>query len=78
MSFHEKLELWAKAIRRSAEEHGRPNSFWVRELAGEFGGLETSTGYYIGRKRLFDLWQALGGRDGWGSCPTYKNGRFFV
>ena len=71
------LRAWSKALARAAEEHGRPNSFWVRELATEYG-LTARDGYRIGSTRRHDLWLWLGGLQGWGSCPTYSKGRFFV
>jgi hypothetical protein len=72
-----RLDRWSKALKREVELHGRPNSFGVTELAGEYG-LTRRDGYYLGKFRLFDLWQRLGGHDGWGSAPTYSNGRFYL
>jgi hypothetical protein len=71
------LDRWSAALKHSAEEHGRPNSFGVVELAAEFN-LKRRDGYRIGRTRLYELWQWLGGRDRWGSAPTYEKGRFYV
>ncbi len=71
------LRLWSQAIRTESAEHGRPNSFGVRELAGEYG-LDPRDGYRIGATRRSDLWQWLGGHDGWGSAVVYENGRFYV
>lgn len=72
-----RLAKWSEAIKHEAELHGRPNSFGVMELAGEYG-LNPRHGYYLGFCRMFDLWQVLGGHDGWGSAPTYEKGRFYV
>ncbi len=71
------LSHWSEAIKDESAQHGRPNSFGVRELAGEHM-LNPRDGYRIGQSRLPDLWSFLGGRKGWGSCPTYSHGRFYV
>ena len=71
------LLKWSRALKHAAEEHGRPNSFGVVELATEYG-LRKRDGYRLGRTRTFDLWQFLGGHERWGSQPTYQNGRFYV
>lgn len=72
------LRHWANAIRYESAEHGRPNSFGVLELAGEFGNLDKRDGYRIGQRYLVRLWECLGGRVGWGSRPTYSKGRIYV
>lgn len=72
-----RLTRWTIALKHAVAEHGRPNSFGVVELAVEYG-LRKRDGYFFGQKYMFDLWQMLGGRDGWGSCPTYAKGRFYV
>lgn len=71
------LARWSTALKRAAAEHGRPNSFGVVELAEEYR-LTKRDGYRIGQTRLPDLHNWLGGRDGWGSAPTYSKGRFYV
>lgn len=68
---------WARALRHEAEQHGRPNSFGVAEVATEYN-LTRRDGYRLGQTRRFELWQALGGHAGWGSCPTYHRGRFYL
>lgn len=72
---------WASAIKHASDEHGRPNSFGVVELATEYG-LKKRDGYFFGSKLglsyMPELWQALGGHDGWGSMLTYANGRYYV
>lgn len=76
-SIRRRVAKWSAAIKHSAEEHGRPNSFGVVELATEFG-LRPRDGYYLGQQRTFEIWEALGGHEGWGSAPTYSRGRFYV
>lgn len=71
------LTKWSKALKHASDEHGRPNSFGVRELAIEYN-LNPVDGYRIGTTRLPDLWGFLGGHEGWGSKPTYKRGWFHV
>jgi hypothetical protein len=70
-----RVELWGKALENEIAQHGRPNSFGVMELAGEYG-LRPRDGYYLGDCRLSELWERLGGEK-FGPCPTYKRGRFY-
>ena len=71
------LFKWSQAITHASEEHGRPNSFGVVELAKEYG-LNPRDGYRLGTERRQALWERLGGSEKWGSCPTYSKGRFYV
>lgn len=66
------LSQWARALARSVEEHGTPNSFGVVELAGEFN-LTRRDGYRLGRERLQELQARLHG-----FVLNYKSGRFTV
>ncbi len=70
----------AQAIKRASEEHGRPNTFGAGELETLYGGPSATLAGKVGANldRRYALWQCLGGRDGWGSCPTYSGGRFAV
>lgn len=74
---HHRVKTWAAALKREAEKHSRPNSFGITEMAVEYG-LTRRHGYYVGKFRLHELWQELGGHAGWGSCPRYENGRFYI
>jgi hypothetical protein len=69
----------AAALRRAADEHGRPNTFGPRELR-EYGGPPAMIAGRIGKR--FDLmqrvWALLGHRKEWGSCPRYEQRRFAV
>lgn len=70
----------AGALKRAADEHGRPNSFGAIELHAFHDGPAPAWARRIGRTDHLRvaLWERLGGRDGWGSCPTYAKGRFYV
>lgn len=72
-----RVKTWGAALKSEAAKHGRPNNFGITEMAKEHG-LTRRDGYYVGNFRLYELWQELGGHEGWGSCPTYENGRFYV
>jgi hypothetical protein len=67
------------ALRRAAQEHGRPNTFGAGELQA-YGGPPAMIAGRIGKR--FDLmrqvWALLGHREGWGSCPRYDKRRFAV
>lgn len=67
----------ADAIVRACKEHGRPNSFGCRELE-EYGGPPAMLAGRIGRRYSGSLFDALGGREGFGSPPIYRDRKFFV
>ena len=69
----------ATAIRDATDEHGRPNTFSPGELAWLYDpGMTPMLVGRVLRTRMVDVWKYLGGRDGWGSCPRYENGRVAV
>jgi hypothetical protein len=78
-TFEAAVPQLVSALRRAAEEHGRPNTFGAGELR-EYGGPPAMIAGRIGKR--FDLmqrvWALLGHREGWGSCPRYDKGRFAV
>lgn len=78
MTLEQGRDKLATALRVASEEHGRPNSYTARELFEQYGGPRPMLAGRIGKRFLYNLWQALGGYDGWGSCPTYHGGRFYV
>lgn len=67
----ERIRRWSEVLKHAIEEHGRPNSFGVVELAGEYR-LQKSDGYYLGYHRILDFSEACGGG------VTYSHGRFIV
>jgi hypothetical protein len=67
----------ALALKRAAEEHARPNAFSCRELV-EYGAPGPMMTGRIGKRARHHVWVALGGRVGWGSCPVYAEGRWYV
>lgn len=66
------LSEWSNALRDEIDKHALPNSFGVREMAGEYR-LNPRDGYRLGTTRLIDLraWTA-------DDTITYKRGRFYV
>lgn len=80
MTLDEATIRLAAALRRATVQHGRPNTFGPSELEQLYGGPPAMLAGRIGVDylRRFKLWQALGGYEVWGSCPTYSGGRFAV
>lgn len=76
----EDVRKLASAIRRAVGEHGQPNSFGSDELEQVYCGPAKRRIQKIGRSSFgrAELYKALGGREGWGSAPTYNKGRFYV
>lgn len=76
----EHVATLAKALRRAAEEHGRPNTFGCEELHELYGGPPPMIAGKIGTSvaNMGTLYEALGGRAKWGSAPQYSNRRFGV
>lgn len=69
------LGQWSKAIALACQEHGRPNSFGVVELASEYN-LRRADGYRLGRERVRDLNLWLNVRHDGAWNITYRKGRF--
>lgn len=68
------------ALRAAAAEHGRPNTFSPGELATFYGGpppLVTGRLLHDDHHRM-QIWLALGGHHGWGSCPQYAQRRVAI
>jgi hypothetical protein len=80
MTLDEGVRQLAEALRRAAEQHGRPNTFGPGELEQLYGGPPAMMAGRIGASLDLRcrLWQALGGREGWGSAPRYDRRRFAV
>lgn len=73
----EEIERWARMLTLLAEEHGRPNTFYLREIRPHGG--RAWVGYaFKSDLHLNYLWEKLGGRSGWGSRPVYRNGKIYV
>lgn len=72
------IDSLASALRKACDEHGRPNSYMPSELHSHHGGPSPLLIGKIGRYCIVELWRALGGREGFGSCPVYRDRRFFV
>lgn len=68
------LRQWSAAIILSVEEHGAPNGFGVRELAGKYR-LDPRDGYRLGQTRILDLRLWLEPK---GLTVSYVSGRFLV
>ena len=72
------VEATADALKAAVAEHGRPNTFSPGELSAYYGAPAAMWIGHVFRNRMYEVWQLLGGRDGWGSCPRYEDGRVAV
>ena len=72
------VEATAEAIKAAAEEHGHPNTFSPGELFHYQCAPSPLRIGHVLRYRMYEVWMQLGGRNGWGSCPRYENGRVAV
>lgn len=87
VKLHRILFTWTRALTKSIDEHGIPNSFGVIELAGEFN-LNPRDGYRLGQTRISYLhdwllmdcssvaYAAQFANDG--PKIRYRKGRFYV
>lgn len=66
------------ALRAAADEHGRPNRFHVKELHGHYKAPPPTLLRHVGRHLISRLWEELGGREKWGTCPRYVRESFYV
>ncbi len=79
MRMSEAIEKLADALKKASEEHTRPNTFGCTELI-EYGGPPPTLAGRIGSEFRYreKVWELLGHREGWGSCPAYSGGRWAV
>lgn len=54
-----RLDGWGRAIANEIAEHGSPNTFGVRELAGLYSGLKIQQGYDFSKARTGDLQEVV-------------------
>lgn len=72
------VDATTDALKAAVAEHGRPNTFSPGELFSYRCAPAPMRIGHVFRYRMFEVWMRLGGRDGWGSCPRYANGRVAV
>ncbi len=75
-------DLWdlARALKFFVSDNGQPNKVSTKSLFAQYGAPVPNISNAIGANdyQRSMLWRQLGELKGFGSCPTYKDGWFYV